>query len=148
MSNGNKKILEYIEANNSRLLVDELDNLKGSCAVKYVLGAVKHDASILFKVLEMIENAEFSLALVRKLREVGGIEAAFLADWKKDIRTNLNYIKVYAVAKEHAMVDRSALLDIESKLSQQFHYMVEINVWARQNKDLEEFVEGMHDRFM
>lgn len=62
-----------------------------------------------------------TVALV--LRSVPGVEAAFL-----------NGKAIYVVAREHGMIDRQALLDVEEKLAR---WEIEIHVRAHQGRDLD-----------
>lgn len=139
--NTKEKILEYINTNDYRL-IDELDNLKGSYAVKYVFECLPDTfRPIVFqKVLNIINNHEFFIMATNKLRLTNGVEAAFF------IESNENYKRILVIAQEHENVQRSQLIDIERGLGEQFNCVVDISVWARQTRNLESFVEGFPNR--
>jgi len=63
------------------------------------------------------------------LQSVPGVDGAFLVG-SGDERT------IFVIAREHGIIDRGALLDIEDNLTKQFGY-VELSVRAHQGRGLD-----------
>lgn len=66
--------------------------------------------------------------LASRLHAVEGVDAAFLDEKSQEA------LRVYVIAREHGIVDRDSLIDIEDEISEIFDIDVDIAVRAHQSR--------------